>query len=78
MRAGSTSRISGGTILTIENYFIHPKYDRILIRFDIAMVRTSQSIPIKQFAVLPPMNATFLTGTRVTVMGWGNTVKYFI
>lgn len=73
---GTTSRLTGGTILTIENYLLHPKYDRILIRYDIAVVRTTKSIPIQQFAVLPPINATYLTGTRVTVMGWGNTVKY--
>uniref|UniRef100_A0A336KBA9 CSON010536 protein n=1 Tax=Culicoides sonorensis TaxID=179676 RepID=A0A336KBA9_CULSO len=73
VRVGSTNSNSGGTILTIDNYLLHPNYDMVLIQYDIAMVRTTKSIPIQQFAVLPVVDATYLTGTRVTVMGWGKT-----
>ncbi|XP_063709676.1 trypsin 3A1-like [Culicoides brevitarsis] len=73
VRVGSTNRISGGTILPIERYHIHPKYDRILIRYDVAVLRTTTAMPIPRFAILPSVNASYLTGTKVTVMGWGNT-----
>uniref|UniRef100_A0A336LV69 CSON005753 protein n=1 Tax=Culicoides sonorensis TaxID=179676 RepID=A0A336LV69_CULSO len=74
-RAGSTDRTQGGLLVTATEYHIHPKYDIYTASYDAAVVKVTPSFsgtsirPIP----LPSSGVELVSGTTVTVTGWGRT-----
>ena len=76
-RGGSSNRQSGGSIFTIENFWIHHQFDDWRLAFDIAVVKVSDSTPIEGINIKPiglPLSCDDLccgvcTGIEVTALG---------
>lgn len=41
--------------------------------YDVAVVKTAQPLPIKEFVALPPAGYNLVTSSKVDAVGWGNT-----
>ncbi|XP_049762270.1 trypsin alpha-like [Schistocerca cancellata] len=76
LRAGSSSRDSGGTVLDVAVTYQHEQYDSTSGDYDIAVVRPDGSFPLgTNVAVvnLPEDGYDPPVGLTVTVTGWGMT-----
>lgn len=83
-RAGSSDRATGGQLVGVEWYKIHPFYghkDYIAFAFDVVLVRTNVEFnftsagagPFVSKIPLPKINWEPQDGSYVTVSGWGRT-----
>ncbi|XP_070502009.1 mite allergen Der p 3-like [Chironomus tepperi] len=76
-RGGSVNRQSGGSVFTIENFWIHHQFDDWRLAFDIAVVKVSDSTPMEGINIkaiqLPPscdvLCCGVCTGIEVTASG---------
>ncbi|XP_049816507.1 trypsin alpha-3-like [Schistocerca nitens] len=76
LRAGSSSRDSGGTVLDMAVAYQHEQYDSTSGDYDVAVVRPDGSFPLgTNVAVvnLPEDGYDPPVGLAVTVRGWGMT-----
>uniref|UniRef100_A0A8H7N5B8 Peptidase S1 domain-containing protein n=1 Tax=Bionectria ochroleuca TaxID=29856 RepID=A0A8H7N5B8_BIOOC len=76
VRAGSNSRSSGGTQVSVSSILIHSGFDYDTLDNDISLWRLSTAISegtnIK-YATLPTQGSDPADGTILTVAGWGTT-----
>ncbi|KAL7037922.1 hypothetical protein ACKWTF_009399 [Chironomus riparius] len=76
-RAGSTNRLSGGTVYIAASYHLHPQYNTRTLEFDVAVARTTEhmdGINITPVALPPICNTiccTVCENVAVTTSGWG-------
>ncbi|KAG5895264.1 hypothetical protein JTB14_015130 [Gonioctena quinquepunctata] len=77
VRAGSTSRSSGGQVLEIASTVVHPEYNAITHDSDIALITFSEDadrdITISQR--LPRYTEDIAVNSPVTMTGWGRTLS---
>ncbi|XP_058463935.1 trypsin-1-like [Malaya genurostris] len=74
IRAGSTLRNEGGHLVTIDDIFIHPKYDDWTLEWDIAVLRLAHSLTFSESVqpiLLPSRLFKIRQGSLATVTGWG-------
>lgn len=57
----------------VSSYFLHPRYDKKVNSFDVAILKTTTPFPINSFAKLPIVNLPLPMGVRVETVGWGKT-----
>uniref|UniRef100_A0A8D8D0P9 Trypsin epsilon n=2 Tax=Culex pipiens TaxID=7175 RepID=A0A8D8D0P9_CULPI len=70
IRAGSSSRSSGGSIHAVYYYHIHENYSPDYYPYDVATIRVRT--PFSGVArVIPLTTAEWIAGTEATVTGWG-------
>ncbi|XP_062534551.1 trypsin alpha-like [Armigeres subalbatus] len=75
LRGGSSSRLDGGTIFSVDLIINHPQYVTSTIANDVCVLRTVQAMqglyitPIQ----LVPAETYYPHGTRAVVSGWGLT-----
>lgn len=65
--------MSGGTVISTKAFFLHPKYNKKMMMYDVAVLNAAQPFPINQFASLPPSGLPLTIATRVETVGWGYT-----
>lgn len=71
-RAGSTCSKTGGEILEVKTFFIHPRFDSIELDYDVAVVELKK--PITFSKTMKPISLTDsepVKGDVVKVSGWG-------
>lgn len=74
VRAGSTSRSSGGLYIKVAQITRHPQYDAATIDYDIAVIELSQQmnfIATMKPIPLPASNFLAQPGMLAVVSGWG-------
>ncbi|XP_062554018.1 trypsin-7-like [Armigeres subalbatus] len=75
LRGGTSNRLEGGTIFTVELIVNHPQYNSWTLENDICVIRTVEVLqglhitPIQ----LVPAETYYPHGTRAVVSGWGLT-----
>jgi secreted trypsin-like serine protease len=69
-RIGSVDRTNGGELATPEAFVVHPGYDLLQGRNDIALVRLSSSVNAAPIAIA---EASPKAGTATRITGWGLT-----
>ncbi|XP_044730887.1 trypsin-1-like [Chrysoperla carnea] len=74
VRAGSTTRGSGGVVVAVKRIHVHEKYDSKKVDFDVAVLELSQSLttsnkikPVK----LPEASEYLRAGESSVASGWG-------
>nr|DAA64577.1 TPA_exp: chymotrypsin 2 [Locusta migratoria] len=74
-RAGSSTRGSGGTVLSASTGYMHAYYDSNTIDYDIAVVQVSGSLlgTNAKAVTLPSAGYDPAGGLAVTITGWGLT-----
>lgn len=81
IRVGSTSRESGGTVISIINVFVHPKFqDHPTPTFDFAVMQLEEISNFPKnvgFIKLPDENDEVAEGEKTLVTGWGVTHNTF-
>uniref|UniRef100_A0A336N3E9 CSON005710 protein n=1 Tax=Culicoides sonorensis TaxID=179676 RepID=A0A336N3E9_CULSO len=79
-RAGSTDRTWGGLLVTATAYHLHPKYDKYLANYDVAVVSVSPSFSGTNIRPIPLVAAgtELSAGTSVLVTGWGYTDSWTV
>lgn len=76
IRVGSTTAHSGGTIHGVEQVTIHPKWNKMTVDSDVAIMRTSTTITYSkavQPAKLADSTYHLLDNEPVWAVGWGLT-----
>jgi trypsin len=77
MRAGSSQRSSGGSLIGMDKFILHPDFDDWTLEYDSSVIHSvadftgKNIVPIQVIAVNQPIPA----GTMATVSGWGLTVR---
>ncbi|XP_048489599.1 trypsin CFT-1-like [Plutella xylostella] len=82
-RVGSTSRVTGGTVVAAREFVFHPDYIKEMealqpIPFDLVIVRVAPGIEystVIQPARIPAAQFPLPTGTALTALGWGQTTN---
>ncbi|KAG5869589.1 hypothetical protein JTB14_003502 [Gonioctena quinquepunctata] len=77
VRAGSTSKSSGGQVLEIASTVVHPKYNALTHDSDIALITFSEDADqnISMSQRLPYYTKDIVTFSPVTMTGWGKTMS---
>lgn len=76
VRVGSSSQLSGGTLLTISNITVHPLYNENKLDYDFALLRLKT--PIENFnsnvqsIALPSADHSLKPGSFARLSGWGS------
>uniref|UniRef100_A0A1Y9IV55 Peptidase S1 domain-containing protein n=1 Tax=Anopheles minimus TaxID=112268 RepID=A0A1Y9IV55_9DIPT len=73
LRAGSSNRLFGGTIISVAQIVNHPRFSEYTIEYDVSLLQTVTDI-MGQFiapVALPPATSGFAPGTGANVTGWG-------
>uniref|UniRef100_A0A1Y9HDT9 Peptidase S1 domain-containing protein n=1 Tax=Anopheles funestus TaxID=62324 RepID=A0A1Y9HDT9_ANOFN len=73
LRAGSSNRLSGGTIISVTQIINHPRFSEYTIEYDVSLLQSGTDI-MGQFIAplsLPPATSGFAPGTGANVTGWG-------
>uniref|UniRef100_A0A8W7Q4H0 Peptidase S1 domain-containing protein n=1 Tax=Anopheles coluzzii TaxID=1518534 RepID=A0A8W7Q4H0_ANOCL len=73
LRAGSSNRLTGGTIIPITQIINHPLFSEYTIEYDVCVLQTGTEM-VGQFivpVVLPPATSGFAPGTMANATGWG-------
>lgn len=75
LRAGSALYSSGGTLVDVQNLYIHPDFNSKNGDFDVALISTKSSLSGKniQSITLPKEGAAIPVGSKATISGWGLT-----
>ncbi|XP_046599054.1 transmembrane protease serine 9 [Neodiprion lecontei] len=77
VRAGSTYRSSGGTLITsISSVIIHEYYDEDSYDYDVGLMQLTSALALSTTVAtvtLPSSSYTIDIGTQCTVAGWGKT-----
>ncbi|KAK9695315.1 Trypsin [Popillia japonica] len=75
IRAGSSTRNSGGTVVGVSALNQHPSYDSWSLDYDISVLALSSSPLLANIAAisLPSQNQQLAAGTESVVSGWGTT-----
>ncbi|RGP78819.1 trypsin [Fusarium longipes] len=76
IRAGSTSRTSGGTTSRVSSIKMHPSFSGSTLDSDVALLKLSTSIPASgsiSYARLAASGSDPAAGASLTVAGWGAT-----
>lgn len=74
VRAGSTSRSSGGQFIVVSRYFEHELYDEFELKYDVAILKLSRNLVFSASVrpiPLPPFNFHVPHDSIATVSGWG-------
>ncbi|CAG9133529.1 unnamed protein product [Plutella xylostella] len=82
-RVGSTSRVTGGTVVAARQFVYHPDFvkkraDSWPQAFDLVIVRVAPGIEystVIQPARIPAAQFPLPTGTALTALGWGQTTN---
>jgi trypsin len=79
MRAGSSQRTSGGSLIGTDEFILHPDYDDWTLDSDIAVLHSTTAFAGTNIAPIPLVasGTAIPAGWMATVSGWGLTVKTF-
>ncbi|XP_049820378.1 trypsin-7-like [Aethina tumida] len=75
IRAGSSTRGSGGQVINVKKINQNPSYNSNTIDYDISVLELASAITVSnaQAIGLPVANANVETGATATITGWGTT-----
>ncbi|CAH1637083.1 unnamed protein product [Spodoptera littoralis] len=77
-RVGSNQWNSGGTMVALKGYHMHPQWDSINIKYDAAVLVTKVPVHLTDRVALISMSYDFIEGNEaVLVSGWGRTGPRF-
>jgi trypsin len=79
MRAGSSQRSSGGSLIGVDEIILHPDYNQWTWDSDIAVLHSTTAFAGTNIATIPLVasGTAILAGWMATVSGWGSTVTTF-
>lgn len=78
IRAGTSTRGSGGQVVSVSKIYQHSSYNSRTIDYDISILQLSSPLTLnsKVAAVsLPSSSSSWNAGTSVLVTGWGTTTE---
>lgn len=73
LTGGSANRYEGGVTFVVEEYFIHPNYDPVILDYDAALMRIKGSFAGNENihpVVLANEGCQTNSGIVVTLAGW--------
>ncbi|KAH9639115.1 hypothetical protein HF086_018183 [Spodoptera exigua] len=77
-RVGSNQWNSGGTMVYLKGYHMHPQWDSINIKYDTAVLVTREPVHLTDRVTLISLSYEFIEGNeRSFVAGWGRTGPRF-
>lgn len=73
LQGGSSDRLAGGIIFTIDSIINHPQYNDFTLENDVCVLRTTTDLVGPNIAPIPldPAGATHAPGSRAVLSGWG-------
>ncbi|XP_055856882.1 trypsin beta-like [Episyrphus balteatus] len=72
IRAGSSSRSSGGTVVQVERVKAHPLYKSSTMMYDVAILKLESALPLgPDISTIELVKESPAEGTRAVVSGWG-------
>uniref|UniRef100_A0A240PPB2 Peptidase S1 domain-containing protein n=1 Tax=Anopheles christyi TaxID=43041 RepID=A0A240PPB2_9DIPT len=73
LQGGSSNRVQGGVVFTVEEIINHPNYDDWNLRNDVCVLRTTIDLSGVNIApvALDPAGASHAAGSRAVLSGWG-------
>lgn len=75
IRAGSSLRLSGGTLVQVASFTNHPQYNDNTLSFDLAVFTLASPLEFSELIQpigLPSLNQAVAGGTEATISGWGS------
>ncbi|XP_058448679.1 transmembrane protease serine 9-like [Malaya genurostris] len=75
LRAGSSDRLEGGTLFSVDQIVNHPDYDDWNLRNDVSLLHSTADFQGANIApiTLVPAETDYPAGTRAVLSGWGLT-----
>ncbi|XP_058455267.1 trypsin alpha-3-like [Malaya genurostris] len=75
LQAGSSDRLEGGTLFSVDQIINHPNYDESYIKNDVSLLHSTADLQGTNIApiTLVPAGTDYPEGTRAVVTGWGLT-----
>ncbi|XP_058063056.1 trypsin 3A1-like [Anopheles bellator] len=72
-RGGTPHRLAGGYIFNADEYYLHPKFDRQTLDYDVAVIHVKESFFIDRIEAiaLADTNTVYPIPSTATVIGWG-------
>lgn len=72
--AGVHDRSDNSTSYEVEQYIRHPKYNKTIMMFDIALIQLKTLIVFDEYVAAINIDPTFIdSGKRAIAAGWGRT-----
>uniref|UniRef100_A0A182QHV4 Peptidase S1 domain-containing protein n=1 Tax=Anopheles farauti TaxID=69004 RepID=A0A182QHV4_9DIPT len=73
LQGGSSSRLEGGVLFTVEEIINHPSYNDFTLENDVCVLRTVDDLSGLHIApiALDPVGTAHAPGSRAVVSGWG-------
>ncbi|KAJ8942815.1 hypothetical protein NQ318_022829 [Aromia moschata] len=77
LRGGSSTRNSGGQVITISSGVVHASYNTRTLDFDIAALQLTSAFTIAnaRAVALPSAGSGPVAGATATLTGWGSTTE---
>ncbi|XP_035776400.1 trypsin-7-like isoform X1 [Anopheles albimanus] len=78
LRGGSPHRLAGGYVFEVDQYLLHPKFNRKEMDYDVALIRVKQSffIDLMRPVSLADTTTVYPIPSAATVIGWGTADAY--